>query len=1075
MTMAAPFAVAAASLFTCAFDGFMLTVNSTSYAVASSSSGAPWLEDGSLAVQVAGVWLVPGAGLVPTGAPSLGSGVDETLGAYSFLSLPWATNSTSSSSSSTPILQNFTCYTDFSLASFSLTFPEGLAALGDSGATERPSIHFPTFSSSAGTSLRSPALGFVEWAGEMSSYANAHGTALNGFGGGRESGPLLLFNNTQLVPAAPSRPDALLLGPGTGTGTHLAHQVLGVVPNPATETTRLPPPTAGAGAPPTPHTVPASCGSYAPHTDEVGANSAPGTEGGLLVPAGNATACCAACTALGPSCDSWVFDTDGTAGGSNCWPLLGVTGSKEVGDRLLGLNKPVQCAPQPSTDATGSSPTAGFETGASTPSADACCVLCATLGAAACAAWSYDSSASTCFPLASYSGTAPAPASMTFGATVIPPTVLAAGVQGHIASLPPGFVSSWWLAGSGGGGLSDAVLHYGRALRTVARLERIPKEDDPMRRALSYWSDNGAMYFDGYWPLFFNATHNTAQDVFLALKAYHAGLGLAVASYQMDPWWYGGSCGSDGPPPPQCADPVGWPWAANWSAAPGFFPDGLAALGLPLTLYSNLFAQSPTNLMTDFTWVNGSCSPSPCARVAPSESYDFHSYIFDVGLGLNMNAFEVDFADFMFLDFQDFGSDVRAFDEYWAGLDQAGTEHGLSTQICMSLPAIMLSSVHWPSVTNGRLSPDGYATVTRYDIFQTSLLYSSVEIAPFLDNIWTTSCQPAADNPFGNTTCEGYVEALAAIATLSAGPVGFADHVGFTNATLLGMATRGDGMLLQPSMPAVHVELYYADRLVPGGGGGGGGARISNAPSFIAEAAPAGGGGRRTGRTAHAYPFPAPFSTRRAGGQEDANPPAANLFLTVFGIFVDANVSLAPVDLFPPLPLPPSAAAADALGAGNSSSVVVGYYVQALSRREACVDGAPATASGCVSSLFTGGAADALLSVSTGAAGHEVYSVAPVLGGGGSGGGWALLGELDKFTRVSPDRFTSVSSALCTGVAAPALCATLVGGAGEAVNLTLVDPAGTVRVYTAVLDASGQAEVVCTGAGSCGAGVGRGR
>jgi hypothetical protein len=100
--------------------------------------------------------------------------------------------------------------------------------------------------------------------------------------------------------------------------------------------------------------------------------------------------------------------------------------------------------------------------------------------------------------------------------------------------------------------------------------------------------------------------------------------------------------GASGPPPPQCHNAAAWPWAGNWSAAPGFFPSGLASLGLPLTLYSNIFAQAPLNAMTQFAWVNGSCEGiAPCAHVPPEQSYDFHSFIFDVGAGLGQVSFEV--------------------------------------------------------------------------------------------------------------------------------------------------------------------------------------------------------------------------------------------------------------------------------------------------------------------------------------------------------------------------------------------------------------------------------------------------
>ncbi len=229
-----------------------------------------------------------------------------------------------------------------------------------------------------------------------------------------------------------------------------------------------------------------------------------------------------------------------------------------------------------------------------------------------------------------------------FGVAVVPPVLLAAGVQGAIASLPPRFRVTTLLAASGAGA-TEAVLAYGRALRDAAGVVRLPRERDAMRNLISYWSDNGAYYFDGYWPLFFNATTNTAQDVFNALKAYHAELGLTIGTVQLDPYWYGGSCGA-GTPAPGCAA-RGWPWAADWQPAPGFFPDGLASLGLPLTLYSNSFAAPPANKFPgNWSWlVCDDCQDGPPnAHVAPEQAYDFFSSLLDRGADMNQNAFEMD-------------------------------------------------------------------------------------------------------------------------------------------------------------------------------------------------------------------------------------------------------------------------------------------------------------------------------------------------------------------------------------------------------------------------------------------------
>lgn len=997
------------SLFTCAFGGgFILNVAmNLSYSV--ERAGSPWLDSGTLAIYDGISFLSPGAGLIP-GQQVLGSASDDELGDFSFLSTDWASNS---SSSSTPFAtSNFTCY-DVGIVSFSITFPFGMSSFG--GTNELPLTHFPSFPANSDTFLRSQDTGFIEWAGEMSEYGDKHGVALEGFAGGRQSGLLLLFNKSALDFGASERAPALILGPGSGEGSHLVHTVIRLLSSSTEES----------------YVVDPSC-IVANHTDKIGGGNAPGSGSGLVVQQNNVSACCAACKALGDDCDAYVYDTNGFAGdGHNCWPIQGITGSEQASDRVLGLNSnSIRCSPQPGTSPSADAvPSTGFSAGQILPSPDACCVLCTTLGSAECSGWFYNSDVNTCYPLLSFQGTVSGPASHTFGKAVSPPSQLVVGVQGMVESLPPGFVVKAWIAGSSDG-LSDATMQYGNALRISARLHRMTKENDAMRNLVSYWSDNGAFYFDGYWPLFFNATTNTAQDVFLRLKAYHQQLGLTVGTYQMDPWWAGGSCGASGPPSPECNNPKAWPWSANWSAAPGFFPDGLKSLGLPLTLYSNLYAQlSNGNKMTQFSWLNDSCTGiAPCAVVIPEQSYDFHTYIFDIGKNEGMNAFEIDFADYIF-PFQEFAVNVRSMDQYFEGVDTAATEHEFPVQLCMSLPLLMLNSVHWPSVTNARLQGDGYPTSSgRYDIFQTSLLYSSIAVSPFLDNIWTTSCQPAVDNPFGNSTCEGNVEMLAAIATLSTGPVGFADRVGLTNSTLLNMTTRSDGVLLQPSLPAINIDVYFADRFPPQSESSGL-ARIACAPSFVPIKT-----GDSPAPPLPEYSYPLPSSENAA------------LFLNILGAFVGARVNLSPIDLWPPLPLP-------------GSEGVTGYYIQSLSRRFLCIDGENAIASGCANFTSNNNASETLLTSMTGPYDHELYSVAPIH----SSSNWALLGELSKFTRISSSRISSIDlSPSCGSSTSSPFCINIVGGSSEIVVLTMIDPNGTVRISTSQLSQKGVGRIVCS-------------
>ena len=468
---AAGAAAADAATCACTAGGLTLTVQAQppafTYAVSSALTGAAWLEGGSLALLQAGSYLTPGAGLT-AGAPALGSGADA-LGAYAYCAVPWAANG------SAPFTANFTCYAEH--IAFALHFPEGYS-FASPQQTALPATHFPQWQKTAST-LASAATGYVEWAGEMDTYGNSHGVGLQGYQGGVESGPLLLYNASQLALGG-ALPQALVLGPGGGPGTHVAHGVLGVVRDPA-------------AAPPAAPCAGGSLDCYAaPHTDKAGGSLAPGVPGGgLLVQAGNASACCAACAALGQLCDAWVYDTDGTAGdGNNCWPLLGVTGSTQgAGDRVLGLAPAAAPAcPAPDTDAApaASTPSLGFEAGVGNSTPAACCRLCGTLGPSACASWVLHSASGLCFPLLTASAArAPAPGVLT-GAPAPLPMVLAAGVQGRIAALPPRFASVWWLAGAASG-LSDAVMAYGWALRRAAGLQRLDKALDPQRNLLTYW------------------------------------------------------------------------------------------------------------------------------------------------------------------------------------------------------------------------------------------------------------------------------------------------------------------------------------------------------------------------------------------------------------------------------------------------------------------------------------------------------------------------------------------------------------------------------------------------------------
>ncbi len=76
-------------------------------------------------------------------------------------------------------------------------------------------------------------------------------------------------------------------------------------------------------------------------------------------------------------------------------------------------------------------------------------------------------------------------------------------------------------------------------------------------------------------------------------------------------------------------------------------------------------------------------------------------------------------------------------------------------------------------------------------------------------------------------------------------------------------------------------------------------------------------------------------------------------------------------------------------------------------------------------------------------------------------GGYTLLGELDKWVSVSPQRFAAVQGS------ADGVTAVLRGAAGEAVTVHFLSPAGDVLAGTCALGAAGTATVVAA-AGAAG-------
>eukprot|EP01043_Picozoa_sp_COSAG02_P052521 COSAG02_NODE_5672_length_4140_cov_2.941351_1_plen_543_part_10 len=164
-----------------------------------------------------------------------------------------------------------------------------------------------------------------------------------------------------------------------------------------------------------------------------------------------------------------------------------------------------------------------------------------------------------------------------------------------------------------------------------------------------------------------------------------------------------------------------------------------------------------------------------------------------------------------------------------------------TVQYCMALSRMVLQSVEIPAVTTFRASDDygpgqtGYYPTQKnsslpptdgskgctfpycvYYVGTTSIIADALGLKPSKDNYWSTGLQPGSafnhqPHPsFLNGTHEPYNEMQSAISSYTTAQVAPSDGIGFSNASLIKMACRQDGKLLQPSAPARAIDASFA-------------------------------------------------------------------------------------------------------------------------------------------------------------------------------------------------------------------------------------------------------------------------
>lgn len=549
------------------------------------------------------------------------------------------------------------------------------------------------------------------------------------------------------------------------------------------------------------------------------------------------------------------------------------------------------------------------------------------------------------------------------------------GPRGSIPVLEEGYNSSVLLVGDRGG-VTAAASRWGKILRNAYGLQRISK-DHPRavsRKKVSYFSDNGAVYFQSFWDRACptrNCTQHLSpggqlpEDLFRSLPAIHnRSVGFVPGIYQLDTWWFlqsadvGGSGGLQG---------------ADWVPRPDMFPSGIRTLAddIPLLLYSwNWATPAHGNRMLNYTWqpsypVGG----ATYSMTVLDEVHSFYSMIRDRFLSYGGLSYETDNMGTNLGSFPYGFNSTSGPDRWWAGFASPWCESGIPVQICESTGADIMASLRYPCVAVSRDTIDDVpgqfnATtdnnfIKRWHVGFARMLLGAMDVRPFFDNTWTNETQP--QSTWGQLP-EKYLDLAWILSVLSTGPVAFSDEIGAENATLIHTACNQFGELLQPTAPSIYMDFVYLPKqagVLPFDPTVG---RVFQAPSVLPG-----------GPSSQAHRQAAPL-----------------VFQTMLSVDVNETFLVHPEDfaqgmedaagLWLAVPYAPGLRAMDARCRNSSELAACALPFGAASPLDAYV-----------------GIGD---QVSTHA--YEMWSISPVRQG------WSLLGELAKVTRVSPDRFAWV-------------------------------------------------------------------
>ena len=188
-------------------------------------------------------------------------------------------------------------------------------------------------------------------------------------------------------------------------------------------------------------------------------------------------------------------------------------------------------------------------------------------------------------------------------------------------------------------------------------------------------------------------------------------------------------------------------------------------------------------------------------------SGEFWDYFFDINMDWGLIVYEQDWLSEsdttvpLVLNSTSFGR------EWLLQMNNGAVTHNLCIQYCMSYTRNILTTIELDGVTQARASDDYHPGNNQYRIGISSILASSIDIAPSKDSYWTKPITQTG--PYNPNATEPYNRLQSVVLSLSKGPIAFSDQIGYTDRDLLMSCCNDDGLILTPDESATMIDSYF--------------------------------------------------------------------------------------------------------------------------------------------------------------------------------------------------------------------------------------------------------------------------